>query len=300
MLPGAINAEKIATNNADASKHLSGTCSSSRNSSESTTNYSLKLSNFYHCKKKILWLVVGGVAGGLIVALIISVAAGALAANPRLTPTPESTLSPALQLSNKKTMLAPLPASGSSAKPLLKLMLNLTQVTTMPETNKTHHATELVPDDLNAYDLFGFSVVIGNGTLIIGTPCDAEKCDNSGSACICTRVGDKWSLQTKFVPNVGNAYDHFGGSVDVHGDTVIIGVSNDDDKGDNSGSAYTHSRVGDNWSLHTKLLPDDGNAHDYFGHSIAIDGDTITISAPRDNDKGDDSGSVYIYNILET
>ena len=46
-----------------------------------------------------------------------------------------------------------------------------------------------------------------------------------------------------------------------------------------------------------KLLASDGAAKDYFGNSVAVssDGSTIVVGANGDDDKGTDSGSVYIF-----
>jgi len=49
-----------------------------------------------------------------------------------------------------------------------------------------------------------------------------------------------------------------------------------------------------------KLTASDGAAGDYFGHSVALSGDTLVISAPDDDDKGIDSGSVYVYVLSGT
>ena len=51
------------------------------------------------------------------------------------------------------------------------------------------------------------------------------------------------------------------------------------------------------YSEQAKLLADDGAANDFFSYSIALSDDTALISANRDNDKGENSGSVYIYDI---
>ena len=46
-----------------------------------------------------------------------------------------------------------------------------------------------------------------------------------------------------------------------------------------------------------KLLADDGAPYDNFGDSVATsaDGSTVVIGASRDDDKGDGSGSAYIF-----
>lgn len=49
------------------------------------------------------------------------------------------------------------------------------------------------------------------------------------------------------------------------------------------------------WAEQIKLLAKDGAANDYFGHSVAVDGDTVVVGARLDDDKGSESGSVYVY-----
>ncbi|HSQ86941.1 MAG TPA: FG-GAP repeat protein, partial [Desulfobacterales bacterium] len=44
-----------------------------------------------------------------------------------------------------------------------------------------------------------------------------------------------------------------------------------------------------------KLLAADGAENDYFGYSVAVDGDTAVIGAYGDDDKGFASGSVYVF-----
>ena len=44
-----------------------------------------------------------------------------------------------------------------------------------------------------------------------------------------------------------------------------------------------------------KLLPDDGDADDRFGTSVAISGTTAIVGAPGDDDDGTRSGSAYLF-----
>ena len=100
----------------------------------------------------------------------------------------------------------------------------------------------------------------------------------------------------KLLASDGAAYDEFGGSVAVDGDTAVIGAFLDDDNGSWSGSAYVFTRDSTGaWTEQAKLLPSDGAADDLFGRSVAVDGDTVVIGAPRDDDNGWNSGSVYVF-----
>ena len=62
-----------------------------------------------------------------------------------------------------------------------------------------------------------------------------------------------------------------------------------------SGSAYVFVRSGTTWSQQLKLIPSDGAEGDIFGFGVAVSGDTAAVGAPRDDDNGSSSGSVYIF-----
>ncbi len=49
------------------------------------------------------------------------------------------------------------------------------------------------------------------------------------------------------------------------------------------------------WTQQAKLLADDGAAGDYFGGSVAVDGDTLLVGAMLDEHLGVDSGSAYVF-----
>ncbi len=44
-----------------------------------------------------------------------------------------------------------------------------------------------------------------------------------------------------------------------------------------------------------KLLPNDGDAGDNFGRSVAISGATTVVGSRYDDDNGNDSGSAYLF-----
>ena len=49
------------------------------------------------------------------------------------------------------------------------------------------------------------------------------------------------------------------------------------------------------WVETQKLTVDDGATGDRFGYSVAMDGDRAVISSPFDDDQGNNSGSIYIF-----
>ena len=156
---------------------------------------------------------------------------------------------------------------------------------------------KLLADDGAPNDFFGFNVALsGNTALLRCARCRQFRTGiDVGAAYVFTRSGHSWHQQAKLTADDGAAKDGFGGKVALSGDTAVIGAIFQDDKGDNSGSAYVFTRSGTTWSQQVKLTAADGAEGDAFGQSIALSGDTVVIGAPHDDDKGNDAGSVYVF-----
>jgi len=95
-------------------------------------------------------------------------------------------------------------------------------------------------------------------------------------------------------PDPGNA-DFFGFSVAMsHGTSynAIVGAPGDDDNGNNSGSAYLFKNFSNTPEHFTAF---DGAPYDYFGYAVATDTSIAIVGAPFDDDNGENSGSVYVF-----
>ena len=99
--------------------------------------------------------------------------------------------------------------------------------------------------------------------------------------------GTSGSQPAKLTASDGAAGDGFGGP-SISGDTALIGAPEDDDQGEDSGSAYVFVRDGTSWSQQAKLTAGDGAEYDQFG-SVSISGDTALVGAP-----GDESAYVFV------
>jgi hypothetical protein len=141
-------------------------------------------------------------------------------------------------------------------------------------------------------DYFGYSVAIDGNTALVGAYGDDDKGDASGSAYIFRFNGSTWVEEAKLLASDGAAYDYFGYSVAIDGNTALVGAIYG---GSDSGSAYIFRFNGSSWVEEAKLLAPDGAAYDYFGRSVAIDGNTALVGAYGDDDKGNDSGSAYVF-----
>ena len=92
------------------------------------------------------------------------------------------------------------------------------------------------------------------------------------------------------------AFDAFGISVAISGDTAVVGANENDVPVSNSGSAYVYVRSGSSWSQQAKLTASDAASSDEFGISVAISGDTVVVGAKWDNAPAlSNSGSAYVF-----
>ena len=103
------------------------------------------------------------------------------------------------------------------------------------------------------------------------------------------------SEQQKLTAADGADTDYFGYSVDVDGDTAVIGAKWTDDAGQNSGSAYVYVRTGGSWAEQAVLSPSDADQFLYFGTSVAIDGDTIVVGVSMSDLTAINAGATYVY-----
>ncbi len=93
------------------------------------------------------------------------------------------------------------------------------------------------------------------------------------------------------------AGDFMGQSVAISGNTAIIGAPGDDNPGfaGTAGAAYIYQRIAGVWSETQKLIPVDRGNSDWFGISVAIDGDTAVVGAHRNDNGAAETGAAYVY-----
>jgi hypothetical protein len=156
---------------------------------------------------------------------------------------------------------------------------------------------------------FGHAVSISGDTAVVGAPYDDDACSNCGAAYVYERnydpgnpgtpLADNWGLRAVLTATVGPADgDQFGYSVAISGDAgaIVVGARQDAHSGkDQAGSVYVFKRNeggADSWGLVRNLTASDSAAYDWFGHAVAISGDTFVVGAPYD-DGG--TGSVYFF-----
>jgi hypothetical protein len=165
-------------------------------------------------------------------------------------------------------------------------------------TPTINEVAKLIASDGEASDYLGYSVAIAGDTAVVGVYGDDDLGSEAGAAYVFVRDSSGvWSQQQKLVASDGAADDRFGWSVDVDGDTILVGKESWDFFAPPPGAAYVFTRDSAGlWSEQQKLTAFDGEAGDYFGESLAVSGDTVVIGAYGDDDMGTDAGAVYVFN----
>jgi len=178
---------------------------------------------------------------------------------------------------------------------------------------------------------FGISVAVSGDTVVVGayledgsaTGINGSQAENfaesSGAAYVFARNDGLWTQQAYLKASNAGAYDHFGASVALAGETLVVGAygegsnatningDQDNNRATDSGAAYVFVRVGDTWTQEAYLKASNARAYDEFGANVAISGDTVVvgasaqdsaaseISASDDRTDAIDSGAVYVF-----
>jgi hypothetical protein len=147
-------------------------------------------------------------------------------------------------------------------------------------------------------DLFGVSVAMDGETILVGsTAARTGPSTRNGMVYAYVRSGDAWSLQQRFNGNDTVGPDRFGISVDISGDTAIVGADlYSFGNGTQEGAAYIFIRNGANWSQQAKLLASDAFPADRLGGSVAVSGNRFLVGSPgADINSHNSQGAAYFF-----
>jgi len=151
---------------------------------------------------------------------------------------------------------------------------------------------KLVASDATMDNAFGWSVSIDGDTAVVGAPMST----GGGAAYVFTRSGGMWTQQQKLTADDGATGDQFGMSIDLEGETVVVGAPGDDDGGSSAGSAYVFVRTAGVWTQRQKIAANDPSVSAMFGE-VAISGNSIVVGAEGGGVMTPGSGSAYFFNL---
>ncbi len=145
-------------------------------------------------------------------------------------------------------------------------------------------------------DRFGYSVALEGDTALVAAPFD-DAMGGAGSVYVFVDSGSGWSQQAWITP-VGSAQGaQFGMSLDLRGDTALVGAPRDAGGGYDMGAAYLFQRTAFVWDQHARLMGAGGAVYQDFGRSVALDDTTVFVGMSWDSALGNGAGSVRVFEV---
>ncbi|MEM7355068.1 MAG: FG-GAP repeat protein, partial [Acidobacteriota bacterium] len=193
------------------------------------------------------------------------------------------------------------PFSTTRPAALAGLLLAATWLPTLPAKAQCFddNLAKVVAGSSLINDHMGEAVAVHGDVAVLGSPDDEEGgFMNAGSVSVFRRDPGtgQWTEEQRVVAGDPSGSAFFGRSVDIYGDTLIVGNTEHSPAGIATGAAYIFRYDGVSWNEEQKLTlaaPDPG---DRFGFSVGIWGDTAVVGADsRDVGFEDDAGSAYVY-----
>ena len=137
---------------------------------------------------------------------------------------------------------------------------------------------------------FGRSIALSGPYLAVGAP--ERTYTNGARGGVSVFAVSDASLLADLSPDDLQAGDQFGYAVALDGDVLVAGAFAN---GSLQGVAYVFERSGSAWVQRVRATAPDGAPGDYFGHSVAVDGRSVFVGAPQENQLGFNAGAGYRY-----
>jgi len=148
----------------------------------------------------------------------------------------------------------------------------------------------------SANDYFGSAVALNGDTLAVGA--DGDK-NNLGTTYLFKRNSggaDNWDQIKKLSLDQGVTGDHFGWSLSLSDDVLVVGTHRFDEK-QNAIYLYERNNSGaDAWGQINKLTATDETTYNYFGRAVSISGNRLSVGAFGGGDSN--QGETYIFYLL--
>lgn len=160
---------------------------------------------------------------------------------------------------------------------------------------------EITSPYASEFDGFGTQLAISERFLAVVDHLDDQLQPNGGAVFVYRRLGvdpSRWVLDSEIRLAEWGPQELSGASLDVHGETLVLGVREDDSLGPAAGAAFVFERTAPpdpRWRLVSKLQASDAHQGAFFGQSVAIHGDCIVIGAPLARRSGIEVGAAYVF-----
>ena len=151
-------------------------------------------------------------------------------------------------------------------------------------------------------DSFGAAVAVSSGIVVVGAPhanpnFGYGEVVNAGAVYQFKSRGGDWTQVDMITIENGQPFDHFGDSLDVNSQFLVVGASGVDDHNNlRAGSSYLFLAGTDGWERQTQIFPALTSEDGSFGTTVALSGDTVMIGEPGPLIE---TGNTYYFSIAQ-
>lgn len=166
---------------------------------------------------------------------------------------------------------------------------------------------KLTASDGQTYDRFGRALAIAGDVVAVGAPGYDERTFCVGAGCPSrpgsvylfgrnTGGANAWGQVKRITGSTITADDQFGDAVALVGDRLFVGANREG--ATQVGAAFVFERAlggADNWGEATRITIANTPGGDELGTTLASDGTTLLVGAPRHDELGADAGAVLVF-----
>lgn len=160
------------------------------------------------------------------------------------------------------------------------------------------HVATLHGDPTEGNPRFGYAVAIDADVAVVGAPGFGN--DDPCAAYVFRETAGVWNEESKLTSPFPSDGDHFGESVALDGDRIVVGAPRDDTMGYQRGAAFIYEYRSGAWQLAGMRFPTVDSDSVVFGASVALSGDSLCVGAPNDQSPPVSYGAVYAYDLANT
>jgi hypothetical protein len=156
---------------------------------------------------------------------------------------------------------------------------------------------ELEPTEPAGAPAFGHAVALDRRVLAIGAPGRFASGASAGSFEIYRKGGARWHPEAVLTGSDALLGSHFGVSVAIEGETLVVGAPGTTTFPGVVGAVYLFERQAGEWQETAKLASPIADTNGRFGASVALDRGTLVVGAPGESHRreGGDTGTAYVY-----
>ncbi len=138
----------------------------------------------------------------------------------------------------------------------------------------------------------GESVALDGRRLVAGAPFDGN-----GVVHVYERqAGGQWFQTATLSTPAGSSGTAFGDELAIHGRAIVVGAPAFGAFGPSSGTVFVFElQPGGQWAPVATLNASDAATGDAFGFSVSVSGDVLIAASPFDDEFGNGSGAVYVF-----